>query len=109
MSHIVMERLKMRAVSRLNSQLAGPTLAWDRKKRADFARTSKLIANLEMADLDDRLVDRVDDFVLWSFHLEVSKIGYSRCPDIGMVAIQYIAVFSQDCMLNPQTIDFIFT
>ena len=86
---------------RFNSRLAGRTLAWDRKKRATFARTNMFVANLEVADLDDQPVDCVDDFVLWSFHLEVSKIGYSRCPDIGMVSIEYIAIFSQDCTSNP--------
>ena len=62
----------MRAVGRFNSRLAGRTLAWDRKKRADFTRTSKLVANLKVADFDDRLVDRLDDFVFWNFHLELS-------------------------------------
>ena len=62
----------MRAVGRFHSQLAGRTLAWDRKKKADFI-TSKLVANLKVAGLEDQLVDLPDDFVFWNFHLEVSR------------------------------------
>ena len=63
----------MQAVGWFDSRLAGRTLAWDRKRRADFTRTRGLVANLKVADLDDQLVDRLDDFVFWNFHLEVSR------------------------------------
>ena len=63
----------MQAVGQFNSRLAGRTLAWDRKKRADFTRTSKLVANLKVADLEDRLMDLPDDFVFRNFHHEGSR------------------------------------
>ena len=71
-------------------------------------RTSKFVIKLEVTDSNEWLMD-LDESLPYSFHIEVTTISYSRCPDIGVISIQHITVFSQNCTSDSSAFDFIFT
>ena len=94
LTNALTERLEMQAVDRFNSQFVGRTLAWGRKG-AIFIRTNRFVSKPEVTDLDKWLVD-LDESLLYSFHIKITTIGYSRCPNVGVISIQHITVFSQN-------------
>ena len=55
------------------------------------------VSKLEVADLYEWFVD-LDESLLYSLHIKIATISYSECPNIGVISIQHITVFSQNCM-----------